>query len=109
MPCSSRRTAAGPTGADVSLPLLVAADQVGVEDRRRRRSPAADDGLGRRRADVAGGRRRPAGRHRRRDRPDKPDRLLFASESRLFLSEDGGLFWRSLAPELIGITAVEFS
>jgi photosystem II stability/assembly factor-like uncharacterized protein len=40
---------------------------------------------------------------------DQPDLLLFASESRLFLSEDGGRFWRSLAPELIGITALEFS
>jgi hypothetical protein len=35
--------------------------------------------------------------------------LLYASESRLFLSEDGGRFWRVLDPELIGITAVAFS
>ena len=40
---------------------------------------------------------------------DDPDLLLFASESRLFLSEDGGRFWRSLPPELIGITALAFS
>ena len=41
--------------------------------------------------------------------PDDPDLLLFASESRLFLSEDGGLFWRGLELELIGITALAFS
>ena len=41
--------------------------------------------------------------------PDDPDRLLFASDSRLFLSTDGGRFWRVLDPELIGITAVAFS
>ena len=40
---------------------------------------------------------------------DDPDRLLFASESRLWVSQDGGLFWHSLPPELIGITAVAFS
>ena len=41
--------------------------------------------------------------------PDDPDLLLYASESRLFLSEDGGRFWRALEPELIGITALAFS
>jgi len=40
---------------------------------------------------------------------DDPDLLLYASEARLFLSEDGGRFWRALEPELIGITALAFS
>lgn len=38
--------------------------------------------------------------------PDHPDLVLFASEERLYVSEDGGRFWRSLAVELPGITAV---
>ncbi len=38
--------------------------------------------------------------------PDHPDRVLFAGDERLFLSEDGGRFWRALAPELPGIEAV---
>jgi hypothetical protein len=38
--------------------------------------------------------------------PDHPDRMLYGSESRLFVSDDGGRFWRSLALELEGITAV---
>ncbi len=37
---------------------------------------------------------------------EHPDRMLFASDERLFVSEDGGRFWRSLAVELPGITAV---
>jgi hypothetical protein len=37
---------------------------------------------------------------------DHPDLILFASEERLFVSEDGGRFWRSLTVELPGITAV---
>ena len=41
--------------------------------------------------------------------PEDPDVLLFASESRLFVSENGGRFWRALDIELIGITAVAFS
>ena len=35
--------------------------------------------------------------------------LLFASATRVYLSETGGLFWRSLDLELIDITAVAFS
>ncbi len=41
--------------------------------------------------------------------PEDPEQLLFASESRLFVSENGGRFWRALDVELIGITAVAFS
>ena len=94
---------------DVSLPLLVAADAVGsrviaVLDRRPPLVLSDDAGLTWR--EIGGG--LPAGRAVALDR-DQPDRVLFASEHRVYLSEDGGLFWRSLAPELIGITALAFS
>ena len=39
---------------------------------------------------------------------ENPDRILYAARNRLFLSEDGGRFWRGLAPELPEITAVMF-
>jgi hypothetical protein len=37
---------------------------------------------------------------------DHPDRLLYVSESRVYLSTDGGLFWHALEVELPSITAV---
>jgi hypothetical protein len=40
--------------------------------------------------------------------PDHPDRILFAGESRLYLSRDGGRFWRPLALELDDIRAVQW-
>jgi len=95
--------------ADVSLPLLMAADQVGariVALVKRRPPLMLSDNGGLTWREAGGG--LPAGAavaiHE-----DDPDRLLYASESRLFLSEDGGRFWRVLDPELIGITAVAFS
>jgi hypothetical protein len=39
---------------------------------------------------------------------DNPDRLLFAARNRLYLSENGGIFWRALVPELPDIQAVRF-
>ncbi|MSO96414.1 MAG: hypothetical protein EXQ81_11610 [Thermoleophilia bacterium] len=98
---------AGTSG--ISLPLLIAADQAGervaaVVDRR---PPLvlSDDG-GATWAEAGGG--LPAGTavaiH-----PEDHDLLLFASESRLFVSANGGWFWRALDLELIGITAVSFS
>ena len=100
-----------PTGgtAGVSLPLLIAADQSGervvaVVDRRPPLVLSEDGGAT---WDEAGG-GLPAGTavaiH-----PEDPDVLLFASESRLFVSANGGRFWRALDIELIGITAVAFS
>ena len=95
--------------AGVSLPLLIAADQSGqrvvaVVDRRPPLVLSEDGGAT---WDEAGG-GLPAGTavaiH-----PEDPDVLLFASESRLFVSEDGGRFWRALDIELIGITALAFS
>ena len=95
--------------AEVSLPLLIAADQVGariVAVCNRRPPLMLSDDAGQTWQEAGGG--LPAGTaiaiH-----PDEPDRLLYASESRLFLSEDGGRFWRVLEPELIGITALVFS
>ena len=39
---------------------------------------------------------------------DNPDVMLFAARNRLYLSENGGVFWRALVPELPEITAVRF-
>jgi hypothetical protein len=39
---------------------------------------------------------------------DNPDRMLFAARNRLYLSENGGVFWRALVPELPDIEAVAF-
>ena len=39
---------------------------------------------------------------------ENPDRILYAARNRLFLSEDGGRFWRALSPELPEIQAVGF-
>jgi hypothetical protein len=37
---------------------------------------------------------------------DDPDRMLYAARNRLYLSTNGGTFWRRLEPELPDITAV---
>jgi len=37
---------------------------------------------------------------------DDPDRMLFAARNRLYLSTDGGTFWRSLEPELPDVAGV---
>src|SRR5207237_7192507 len=37
-----------------------------------------------------------------------PDVMLFAARNRLYLSENGGIFWRVLVPELPEIEAVTF-
>jgi hypothetical protein len=39
---------------------------------------------------------------------DNPDVMLFAARNRLYLSENGGTFWRALVPELPEIEAVTF-
>lgn len=39
---------------------------------------------------------------------DNPDLMLFAGRNRLYLSENGGIFWRALVPELPEIQAVAF-
>ena len=40
---------------------------------------------------------------------DDPDRLLYAARNRLYLSTDGGRFWRSLDTELPDIRNVSFA
>lgn len=39
---------------------------------------------------------------------DDPDLMLYAARERLYLSENGGTFWRALVPELPDIEAVRF-
>jgi hypothetical protein len=39
---------------------------------------------------------------------DNPDVMLYAARNRLYLSENGGIFWRALVPELPDIKAVAF-
>jgi hypothetical protein len=39
---------------------------------------------------------------------DNPDLMLFAARNRLYLSQNGGVFWRALVPELPDIEAVRF-
>jgi hypothetical protein len=39
---------------------------------------------------------------------ENPDRMLFAARNRLYFSENGGVFWRALVPELPDILAVRF-
>jgi hypothetical protein len=41
--------------------------------------------------------------------PDDPDRVLYAARNRLYVSGDGGRFWRSLAPELPDVEAVAWA
>ena len=98
-----------PQAVDVSLPLVVAADRVGarivaVVGRRPPLVISEDGGATWR--EAGGG--LPAGTAIAID-GDDPDHMLYASESRLFCSDDGGRFWHGLTAELIGITAVAFS
>jgi hypothetical protein len=37
---------------------------------------------------------------------ENPDVMLFAGRNRLYLSENGGVFWRALVPELPDIEAI---
>lgn len=90
----------------LTLPLLVDADRhgsrvVAVVDRRPPLVVSDDAGVTWR--EAGGG--LPRGRAVAIS-PEHPDHVVFATASRLYLSEDGGRFWRSLAPELIDVTAV---
>ena len=91
---------------EVSLPRVVWADRQGATvvalvDRRPPLLISGDAGVTWR--EAGGG--LPAGRAVAIS-PDHPDLVLYAGETRLFLSTDGGRFWRALATELPGITAV---
>lgn len=92
---------------EVDLPLVIAAASSGstviaVVDRR---PPLAiSNDAGRTWRESGGG--LPAGRAVAIPE-DNPDYVVYAARNRLYLSENGGVFWRSLAPELPEIEAVE--
>ena len=93
---------------NVSLPLVVAAAAAGstvlaVVDRRPPLAISHD--AGRTWHEAGGG--LPKGTAVAID-DENPDRILYAARNRLFTSEDGGRFWRALAPELPEIEAVAF-
>jgi len=92
----------------VSLPRVFAAAQAGatvvaVVDRRPPLAISNDAGSTWR--EAGGG--LPAGFAITIDE-ENPDRMLFAARNRLYLSENGGVFWRALVPELPDILAVRF-
>ena len=95
-----------PPRVEVSLPLVVAAASSGstviaIVDRR---PPLAiSNDAGRTWREAGGG--LPPGRALA-IAGDDPDYVLYAARNRLHLSENGGLFWRSLAVELPEIEAV---
>jgi hypothetical protein len=94
--------------AKVSLPLVIAAAAAGstvaaVVDRRPPLAISHDAGLTWH--EAGGG--LPEGTAVAIDEGN-PDRMIYAARNRLFLSEDGGRFWRALAPELPEIEAVAF-
>ena len=97
-----------PVRISVELPRVVAAAASGativaVVDRRPPLAVSNDAGSTWR--DAGGG--LPAGFAIAID-DDNPDLMLFAARNRLYLSENGGVFWRSLVPELPEIQAVAF-
>ena len=99
-----------PSAADVKvdLPLVLAATRSGatvvaVVDRRPPLAVSHD--AGRTWHEAGGG--LPKGNAVAID-GDNPDRMLYAARNRLFLSEDGGRFWRALVLELPEITSVSF-
>lgn len=97
-----------PTQVSVALPRVVAAAAVGstivaVVDRRPPLAISNDAGSTWR--EAGGG--LPPGFAVAIDE-NNPDLMLFAGRNRLYLSENGGVFWRSLVPELPEIDAVTF-
>jgi hypothetical protein len=98
-----------PTQAEVDLPRLVAASAAGatvvaVVERRPPLVVSADAGVTWR--ETGGG--LPAG-FAVAVHPDDPDCVLYAARNRLYLSTDGGRFWRALEPELPDIVAVAWA
>jgi hypothetical protein len=90
----------------LDLPLLRAADRHGsrVVALVDRRPPlVVSDDAGATWREAGGG--LPAGRDVAIS-PEHPDLVLFATETRLYLSRDGGRFWEALELELHDITAV---
>jgi hypothetical protein len=98
-----------PEPVAVSLPLLVATAACGstviaVVDRRPPLVVSND--AGRTWREAGGG--LPPGRAIAIAEAD-PDYVLFAARNRLYLSTNGGIFWRALAPELPEIEAVSLT
>jgi len=98
-----------PEPVAVTLPLLVAAAACGstmiaVVDRR---PPlAVSNDAGRIWREAGGG--LPPGRAVA-IADDDPDYVVYAARNRLYLSTNGGTFWRALAPELPEIEAVSLT
>ena len=95
-----------PERVEVSLPLVVAAARSGstvIAIFDRRPPLAISNDAGRTWREAGGG--LPPGRALA-IAEDDPDYVLYAARNRLHLSENGGLFWRSLAVELPEIEAV---
>ncbi len=97
-----------PAPVAVQLPRVVAAAAAGatvvaVVDRRPPLAISSD--AGRTWREAGGG--LPAGFAVAIDESN-PDLMLFAGRNRLYLSENGGIFWRALVPELPEIEAVAF-
>lgn len=93
----------------LSLPLVVAADRVGARIAAvvgTRPPLVLSDDAGTTWREAGGG--LPAG-VAVAIADDDPDLLVYASETRLFVSANGGVFWRSLPVELIDISAVAIS
>jgi hypothetical protein len=92
---------------EVALPLLVAAAANGstvVAVVERRPPLVVSNDAGRTWRESGGG--LPAGRAVAIGEND-PDLMLYAARNRLYLSEDGGRFWRALVVELPEIEALE--
>jgi hypothetical protein len=98
-----------PAPVTVTLPLLVSAAASGstviaVVDRR---PPlAVSNDAGRTWRESGGG--LPKGRAVA-IAEDDPDYVVYAARNRLYLSTDGGVFWRALAPELPEIERLELT
>ena len=90
----------------VTLPLLVAAAACGstvIAVVERRPPLAVSNDAGRTWREAGGG--LPPGRAIA-IADDDPDYVLYAARNRLYVSTNGGVFWRALAPELPEIEAV---
>jgi photosystem II stability/assembly factor-like uncharacterized protein len=93
----------------IALPLLLAAAAAGstvvaVLDRKPPLAVSHDAGT----TWSESGRGLPGGRAVA-IRADEPDTILYGARNRLYLSTDGGRFWRALALELPAIDAVAFA
>ena len=97
-----------PPEVSTGLPLVVAADQSGpliVAVVARRPPLVVSRDAGSTWRETGSG--LPAGRGVAIS-PEHPDVILFAGESRLYLSRDGGRFWHVVGVELEDIRAVEW-